>query len=77
MFSADLTYNFDTPEKSQKAVQKLQEKGKADEGFSFEFVSEQNSVIVKVKAESSELLRKGMNVVFDLIETIEPEVKTE
>ena len=77
MFSADLKYNFETAEKSQKAVQKLQERGKSDEGFSFEFVSEEHSVIVKVKADSSELLRKAMGVVFELIEAIEPEVKAE
>ena len=77
MFSSDLKYNFETPEKAQKAATRLTEQIKADNGFSFDFTTEEHILVVKIKAESSELLRKAMGTVFPVIEVIEPEIKTE
>lgn len=77
MFSADLKYNYQTNENAIKARDKLAESAKAEDGFSFEFVAEENSVIVKIKATSSELLKKAMYVIFPIIEQIDPELKSE
>lgn len=77
MFSSDLRYNFQTPEKAKEAVAKLNEKVKAAEGYSIEIIAEECSVVAKIKAQTSELLRIAMNVVFPEVEAIEPEARVQ